>query len=319
MSFRDFLIHAYDRVDPDQGAHFTVGVASSPGRPCRTGGKRANWDSRSNAPNAGGAPHLPSSPLRRRLIGLAAGLAFGLGLVRPGLGADALTVFAAASLKNAMDEIAAAFERETGHAATMSLAGSSALARQIRHGAPADIFISANPDWMDVLEQDGLIDPESRFDLLGNSIVLIAHGRDARAVEIGPGADIAGMLGEGRLAMTFVDAVPAGIYGKAALESLGVWEAVAPKAAQADNVRAALALVSSGEAPLGIVYATDAAADDNVTVVGAFPAGSHPPIVYPAAAVAASRNPLNARFLAWLRGPAARAAFERQGFVTAFE
>ena len=240
---------------------------------------------------------MPYSPLRRRLFGLAAGLALGLGLVRPGFGADAITVFAAASLKNAMDEVAAAFERETGRAVTVSLAGSSALARQIRHGAPADIFISANPGW----------------------IVLIAHGRDAAPVDIVPGADIAGMLGEGRLAMTFVDAVPAGIYGKAALRRIGIWEAVAPKVAQADNVRAALALVSSGEAPLGIVYATDAAADDNVTVVGAFPADSHPPIVYPAAAVAASRNPLGARFLAWLRGPAARKAFERQGFAAAFE
>ena len=262
---------------------------------------------------------MPFSPVRRRLLGLAACLALGLGPVAPGFGADGITVFAAASLKNAMDEVSAAFERETGHAAAVSLAGSSALARQIQHGAPADIFISANPGWMDALERDGLIDPETRFDLLRNAIVLIAHGRDAAKVEIGPSMDIAGMLGEGRLAMTLVDAVPAGIYGKAALESLGVWEAVAPKVAQADNVRAALALVSSGEAPLGIVYATDAAADDNVTVLGAFPADTHPPIVYPAAAVAASRNPLNPRFLAWLRGPAARTAFERHGFVAAFE
>ncbi len=262
---------------------------------------------------------MPFSPARRCLIAFAAGLGLCLGLARPGFGADAITVFAAASLKNAMDEIAAGFEQEAGHAVTVSLAGSSALARQIQHGAPADIFISANPDWMDALERDGFIEPDSRFDLLRNTIVLIAHGRDARPVEIRPGLDIAGMLGEGRLAMTFVDAVPAGIYGKAALRALGVWEAVRSKVAQADNVRAALALVSSGEAPLGIVYATDAAADDKVTVVGAFPARSHPPIVYPAAAVAASRNPLNARFLSWLRGPAARKAFERQGFVTAFE
>ena len=266
-----------------------------------------------------GAPHLPFSPARRRLLGLAASLALGLGCAGPGFGADGIAVFAAASLKNAMDEVSAGFERETGRAAGVSFAGSSALARQIQHGAPADIFISANPGWMDALEREGLIDPATRFDLLGNALVLIAHGRGAPAVEIGPGLDIAGMLGEGRLAMTLVDAVPAGIYGKAALESLGVWEAVAPKVAQADNVRAALALVSSGEAPMGIVYATDAAADDNVTVLGAFPADSHPPIVYPAAAVAASRNPLNTRFLAWLRGPAARKAFERQGFVVAFE
>ncbi len=264
-------------------------------------------------------PPLPFLPARRRPIGLAAALAFGLGLAAPGFGADRITVFAAASLKNAMDEIAAGFARETGHAATVSLAGSSALARQIRHGAPADIFISANPDWMDALKREGLIDPASRFDLLTNSLVLAAHGRRAPPVRIAPGLDLAAMLGDGRLAMTLVDAVPAGIYGKAALEWLGAWEAAAPRVAQADNVRAALALVSSGEAPLGIVYATDAAADDNVTVIGTFPAGAHPPIVYPAAAVAASRNPHNSRFLAWLRGPAARKAFERQGFVTAFE
>ena len=262
---------------------------------------------------------MPFSSVRRRLLGLAAGLALGPGFAAPGFGADRITVFAAASLKNAMDEISAGFERETSHAVAVSLAGSSALARQIRHGAPADIFISANPGWMDSLEREGLIDPASRFDLLGNALVLVAHGRDAAKMEIGPGLDLAVMLGEGRLAMTLVDAVPAGIYGKAALESLGVWEAIAPKAAQADNVRAALALVSSGEAPMGIVYATDAAADDNVTVVGAFPADTHPPIVYPAAAMAASRSPLTARFLAWLRGPVARKAFERQGFTVAFE
>ena len=267
-----------------------------------------------------GAPQLPFSSVRRRgLLGLAAGLAFGPGPAAAGSGADGITVFAAASLKNAMDEISAGFERKTGHAVFVSLAGSSALARQIRHGAPADIFISANPGWMDALEREGLIDPASRFDLLGNALVLIAHGRGASPVDIAPGMDIAGLLGEGRLAMTLVDAVPAGIYGRAALESLGVWEAVAPKVAQADNVRAALALVSSGEAPFGIVYATDAAADDNAAIVGAFPADIHPPIVYPAAALAASRNPLNARFLAWLRGPAARKAFERQGFTVAFE
>ncbi len=263
---------------------------------------------------------MPFSPARRRLLGLAGTIAFGLarprvGFGADGLGADGLTVFAAASLKNAMDEVAAGFEHETGHGAAMSLAGSSALARQIRHGAPADIFISANPGWMDVLEREGLIDPASRFDLLGNRLVLIAHGRKAPPVRVTPGLDFDALLGGGRLAMTLVDAVPAGIYGKAALEWLDAWEALAPRVAQADNVRAALALVASGEAPLGIVYSTDAAADDNVTVIGTFPADAHPPIVYPAAAVSASRHPLNRRFLAWLRGPSAHRAFERQGFL----
>ncbi|MCB1477448.1 MAG: molybdate ABC transporter substrate-binding protein [Rhodobiaceae bacterium] len=233
--------------------------------------------------------------------------------------ADEIVVFAAASLKEAMDEISAGFAKETGHSAIISLAGSSALARQIQQGAPADIFISANAAWMDVLEKDGLIDPASRFDLLNNSLVLVAHGRDADPVDIAPGMDLAGILGDGRLAMALVDAVPAGIYGKAALQSLGIWEQVAPKVAQADNVRAALALVSAGEAPMGIVYMTDAIADENVSVAGTFPAGTHPPIVYPAAAVAESDNPLTARFLEYLKGAAARAAFQSRGFAVVAE
>jgi molybdate transport system substrate-binding protein len=229
--------------------------------------------------------------------------------------ADQITVFAAASMKNAMDEISAHWAEETGHSAAVSLAGSSSLARQIEQGAPADVFISASQDWMDSLQAEVLIDPATRFDLLKNEIVLIAHGKGALPVEIEPGFDLAGMLGDGRLAMALVDAVPAGIYGKAALQSLGIWADVEPKIAQADNVRAALALVSTGEAPLGIVYATDAVAGDQVTVLGAFPADTHPPIIYPAAAVAASENPLNAEFLDFLKGPSAHAAFERQGFL----
>lgn len=255
---------------------------------------------------------------RRRL----SGVAFVLGssaVFSTAVSADEITVFAAASMKNAMDEIAAEWAEQSEHSAAVSLAGSSELARQIQQGAPADVFISANTDWMDTLEADGLIDPESRFDLLGNSIVLIAHGAETEPVAIAPGFDLAGMLGENRLAMALVDAVPAGIYGKAALESLGIWEAVEPKAAQADNVRAALAFVSTGEAPMGIVYSTDAVADDNVTVVGTFPADTHPPIIYPAASIAESDNPLNAEFLAFLRSATARAAFERQGFMVLAE
>lgn len=255
------------------------------------------------------------SRIRRQSCALAlAGLAaFG---PSPALG-DEITVFAAASMKNAMDEIAGAWREATGHGAAVSLAGSSELARQIEHGAPADVFISASSDWMDRLEAKGLIDPESRFDLLSNSLVLIAHGPAAAPVEIAPGFDLAGMLGEERLAMALVDAVPAGIYGKAALESLGVWDEVAPKVAQADNVRAALAFVATGEAAFGIVYATDAVAEADVSVVATFPADRHPPIVYPAAAVAASGNPLGGAFLDFLRGAHARAGFERQGFVLA--
>ena len=233
--------------------------------------------------------------------------------------ADEVTVFAAASMTNAMAEVEERFESATGHDVTVALAESSALARQIQQGAPADIFISANPGWMDRLEENGLVGAGTRFDLLHNAIVLIAAGTEAAPVEIGPDMDLAGLLGDGRLAMALVDAVPAGIYGQAALESLGQWDAVAPKVAQADNVRAALAFVATGEAPYGIVYATDAVAEDNVTVVGTFPAETHPPIVYPAAALAESDSAVNQAFLDFLRSPEARAAFERQGFMVVGE
>lgn len=234
-------------------------------------------------------------------------------------GGQTVTVFAAASLKNALEEIAERFRMETGHGVRMSFAGTSALARQIEQGAPADIFISANPDWMDHLEAAGLVDPTSRFDLVGNSLVLIAHGRDAEPVELGPTLDLSGLLGKGRLAMALVEAVPAGIYGKAALQSLGLWQGVEPKVVQTDNVRAALALVALGEAGLGIVYATDAAAEDRVRVIATFPSDSHSAIVYPVAAVAARPNPLSDSFLAFLRGSAARTVFERQGFAAIAE
>ena len=229
--------------------------------------------------------------------------------------AEDITVFAAASLKNAMDDVAAQWEENTAHTATVSFAGSSALARQIQHGAPADVFISANTGWMDALESGGRIAPQSRFDLLRNRIVLAAHKGSGINLEIAPGFDLAAALGPARLAMALVDAVPAGIYGKAALKSLNVWRDVGPKVAQADNAAAALALVAAGEAPLGIVYATDAAASDRVRVVDTFPAATHPDIVYPAAAIADSENPLNDDFLAFLRMAAARAAFARQGFT----
>lgn len=226
-----------------------------------------------------------------------------------------LTVFAAASLGTAMDEVAAAWQQETGDTVVVALAGSSELARQIRTGAPADVFISANTAWMNALEADGLVAPGTRVDLLGNRLVLIAHGGEAPPIEIAPGLDIADLLGEGRLAVALVDAVPAGIYAKAALENLGIWDDVAPQVAQADNVRAAMAFVAAGEAPMGIVYATDAAAEDAVTIVGTFPENSHPPIVYPAAAIAGGDTDIATDFLAFLRGGAARVAFERQGFA----
>jgi molybdate transport system substrate-binding protein len=255
----------------------------------------------------------PSARARAALAALAL-LAASAMLSPAGARAETVTVFAAASLKTAIDEIARGFADETGHEVALSLAGSSALARQIQHGAPADLFISANAGWMDAVEAEGLIAPETRIDLLANRIVLVAHGPAAAPVEIGPGLELGGLLGDSRLAMALVEAVPAGIYGKAALEALGLWGAVAPRVAQADNVRAALALVAAGEAPLGIVYATDAMAEPRVSVLGAFPADSHPPIVYPAALLA-GHAPAAAEFLAYLRGPSARAVFTRQGFT----
>jgi len=226
-----------------------------------------------------------------------------------------MVVFAAASLKNALDDVDAAWSRDSGRKAVISYAASSALARQIEQGAPADVFISADRDWMDYLQKRDLIKPETRTDLLGNRIVLVAEKTSKLATVIKPGFDLAGLLGSGRLAMADVASVPAGKYGKAALESLGVWASVRNKVAQAENVRLALLLVDRGEAPLGIVYATDAAADPNVKIVAAFPDDTHPPIVYPVALTARAASADAASFAAFLRSATAKPLFERQGFT----
>jgi molybdate transport system substrate-binding protein len=243
-------------------------------------------------------------------------LAFALGTAPPAFaqGKD-LVVFAAASLKNALDEANVQFGRENHQKATTSYAASSALAKQIEAGAPADVFISADLDWMDYLAERKLIKTETRSNLLGNKIVLIAPASSNVSVTIGPGFPLAQALGDGRLAMADPSSVPAGKYGKAALEALGVWSSVASKTAPAENVRAALLLVSRGEAPLGIVYQTDAAAEKGVKIVGTFPEGTHPPIVYPIAVTASSTNPGSAAYVAFLRSAAARPAFEKQGFA----
>lgn len=231
--------------------------------------------------------------------------------------AQDLTIFAAASMKNALDEIAAGWAKQTGKPAPrISYAASSALAKQIEQGAPADLFVSADLDWMDYVAKRGLIQPPTRINLLANRIALVASADSKFEAKLAPGVDLAKILGsDGRLAMGNVEAVPAGRYGKAALEKLGAWESVKGKVAQADNVRAALLLVSRGEAPLGIVYSTDAASDPKVKVVATFPEGSHPPIIYPVALLKDSKSPDAAAFLEHLRGPAARAAFEKQGFT----
>ena len=229
-------------------------------------------------------------------------------------GRDVL-VFAAASLKNALDDIAAQWQRESGKKAAISYAASNTLIKQIEQGAPADIFISADLDWMDYGQQKGLIKPDTRSNLLGNRLVLVAPKDSNISANIRPGFDLAALLKGGRLAMGNVDAVPAGKYGKAALEKLGAWDGIKDKIAQAESVRAALLLVARGEAPLGVVYQTDAASDPTVKIVGTFPENTHPPIIYPIALTKDSTNPDALAFLNFIRSPAARPIFGRQGFT----
>ena len=240
-------------------------------------------------------------------------LALGILLLSATAAADTITVFAAASLKDALDENAKAYQALAGDRIVVSYAASSALAKQIDAGAPADLFISADLEWMDYLQQRRLIKIDTRQNLLRNRLVLIAPADSKVSVSIAPGFPLAALLGNGRLAMANPDAVPAGKYGKASLEALGVWKDVQSKVAAAENVRAALVLVARGEAPLGIVYRTDAAADSKVRVVGSFPENTHPPIVYPIAVTAAGK-PAAGAFLRWLREPQARAIFEKHGF-----
>lgn len=226
-----------------------------------------------------------------------------------------VTVFAAASLKNALDEAVSIHGQRTGTRVTVSYAASSALARQIEAGAPADLFISADLDWMDHLQTRQLIRPATRVNLLGNRLVLIAPSDSKTGLAVERGMPLARALGDGRLAVADPDAVPAGKYAKAALEALGAWSAVAPRLAPAENVRAALAFVARGECPLGIVYATDAAAEPRVRIVGVFPAGTHPPIVYPAAITATAKSAGAASLLQFLGSAAAKPVFEKHGFT----
>ncbi len=224
-------------------------------------------------------------------------------------------VFGAASLKNALDEANSLFLFENGSGVVVSYGASSALAKQIENGAPADVFISADLDWMDYVAERKLIKPDTRAKFLGNKLVLIAAADSKVALTIGPNFPLAQALGNGRLAIADPAAVPAGKYGKAALEKLGVWASVAGKIAPAQDVRATLLLVSRGEAPLGIVYQTDAAADKNVKVIGAFPESSHPPIVYPMAILAGSTNIVAPVYLQYLLSPKAEPFFEKRGFT----
>jgi molybdate transport system substrate-binding protein len=232
---------------------------------------------------------------------------------QPGAGHEPITVFAAASLKNAMDEVGKAYTDATGTQVRISYASSSVIARQTEEGAPADIFISADADWMDELAKRGLIVASSRRNLVANHLALIAPANSTIRIAIGRGMPLAAALGGGRLAMAGPD-VPAGRYGQASLEALGVWPSVEGHLARGENVRATLAFVARGESPLGIVYDTDAKVEPAVRVVGLFPDNSHPPIVYPVARIAASHNPGGPALLQFMEGPKAGAIFARCGF-----
>lgn len=230
--------------------------------------------------------------------------------------AQDLLVFAAASLKNALDEINAGQSAVAPANVKISYAASSALARQVESGAPADVFLSADLDWMDYLDQKKLVKAGTRSTLLGNRIVLIAPSDSKASVKIAPGFDLLNLLGkDGKLAMADVASVPAGKYGKASLEALNVWPSVSGRIAQAENVRATLLLVARGEAPAGIVYATDAAVEKNVRILDAFPTNTHPAILYPAAVLSESKHPQAASWLAALCSTAAKAVFEKNGFT----
>ncbi len=243
----------------------------------------------------------------------------GVGLLvsAPAAMAQDVLVLAAASTKNAVEKLAGQFKAKTGMTVTTSFAASSALAKQIENGAPADLFISADLDWMDYLQKKDLIKIDSRVNLLGNDLVVIAPKGSTVKPDLSAGGNLAGQIGDGRLATGDPSNVPVGKYAKAALEKLGQWAAVEPKLARADNVRAALALVSRGEAPLGIVYGTDAAVDPGVTVVGTFPQDSYPAIVYPAAIIATSKNGYATAFLEYVKSAEGMAVFREFGFAPA--
>jgi molybdate transport system substrate-binding protein len=245
----------------------------------------------------------------RRLAALFLALAFAAAAR-----ADNVTVFAAASLKEALDAAARAFEGSTGHKVTISYGGSNALAKQIGNGAPADLFISADKDWIDYVESRNLVAPGSRRTLLANDLVLIAPAASTVALRLGPGANVAGALGDKRIALANPGAVPAGKYAKAAFGWMGAWDSISGKVAAADNVRAALALVARGEAPLGVVYRTDAMAAKDVRIVDTFPPGSYPPIVYPIVTLRRSTTPAAGALATYLASAEARATFMRFGF-----
>ena len=224
-----------------------------------------------------------------------------------------ILVYAASSLTNVLDELGSAYTHETGRTVKFSYAASSMLARQIEAGALADVFLSADVDWMDYLQTRGLVNMQSRSNLLGNRLVLIAAADNKIQLKIAPGFALVAALGKERLAIGDPDSVPAGKYARAALTSLGVWNDVADKTARGDSVRAALTFVDHGEAPLGIVYETDALVDKHVRIVDRFPANTHAPIVYPIALTTVAHEGAS-KFITFLRGPVGQAALKKYGF-----
>lgn len=257
---------------------------------------------------------MRKSRIARRLFATVALLLFALAPAPRAAHAEDVLVFAAASLKNGLDDAAKAYEARTGNKIVVSYAGTPQLVKQLEQGAPADIFFPADMAWMEWAAEKGLVKKDSQTVLLGNRIVLVAPADSPASLKIKKGFDLSGALKGGKLAMANTDSVPAGKYGKAALESLGVWDSVAQNVAQAENVRAALAFVALGEAPFGIVYATDAKAESKVRVVDIFPEDSHKAIAYPLALTASSTKAAARDFFAYLISPKARDFFVKQGF-----
>jgi molybdate transport system substrate-binding protein len=257
----------------------------------------------------------PYMPCLSRLIAAAALIAVALPPTQAWAQDASLIVFAAASMRNALDDTDVAFTKATGVKVVASYVASSALVKQIEQGAPADVLVSADLKWMDYAADHKLIKPDTRVNLLGNRLVLIAaKNSNLEKVDLGKGFDIARLVGDGRIAVADVTSVPAGLYAKEALESLGAWAAAEPKLAIAQDVRAALAFVARRKTSVGIVYETDAKIESFVKIIGIFPEDSHAPVTYPVAATAETTNPVVTRYLNFLRSSSAKAIFERYGF-----
>ncbi len=249
----------------------------------------------------------------KRLFGAVAGLAMAFSVTAAR--ADEITVFAAASTTNAINEIGEAFKAKTGHTIKGSFASSSTLAKQVEQGAPANVFISADLKWVDYLDEKKLLTPGSRVNLLGNTLVLIAP-TDTKLPQthVSKGTDLSKLLGDGRLSTGDPDHVPVGLYAKQALENMGQWKAIEPKLARAESVRAALALVERGESPLGIVYSTDAAVSKKVKVLGTFDESLHDTVIYPVALIAGKDTPAAKQFVDYLQSPEGKGVFAKYGF-----